>query len=53
MSAQLKREITNRKNVRVPKIMLDALDVDVGDVLQYVYEDGRVTVTKYGPEASH
>lgn len=52
MSVQIKREITDRKNVRVPKIMLDALDVDVGDVLQYVYEDGRVVVTKYGAEAT-
>jgi bifunctional DNA-binding transcriptional regulator/antitoxin component of YhaV-PrlF toxin-antitoxin module len=52
MSGQLKREITDRKNVRIPKVVLDALDANVGDVLQYVYDNEKVTVTKYGPGAS-
>mgnify|MGYP000982475406 CR=1 FL=1 len=52
MSGQLKREIRDRKNVRIPKVVLDALDADVGDVLQYVYDDEKVIVTKYGPEAN-
>ena len=52
MSPQMKREITDRKNVRIPKVVLDALDADVGDVLQYVYDNEQVIITKYGPEAN-
>ncbi len=52
MSQQRKREVTNRKQVRIPKDALDSLNVQVGDVLQYDFDAERIIITKYGTEAS-
>lgn len=51
MIAQRKREVTNLKQVRIPKDALDSLEVNIGDVLQYEFDENRIVVTKYGVRA--
>ena len=50
MIAQRKREVTNLHQVRIPRDALDSLNVTVGDVLHYVFDNERIIVTKYGPQ---
>ncbi len=44
-----KREVTNLRTVRLPRVGLELLGVRVGDVLYFQMDGEKIVVSKYGP----